>query len=65
MNNKDSINTFLEVEHEIVDFNTEQVSFGLFVITFSNTRDKGIVKLHLNKLKYFLFIFFYSYQNTC
>ena len=48
MNNIDSVKTFLEVEHKIIDFDIEHISFGLFVIKFANGKDRGIHKLKIN-----------------
>ena len=37
----DSVKTFLEVEHEIAEYNVEHAAYGLYVVTFNNKKDKG------------------------
>ena len=45
MNNIESVKTFLEVEHHLlnIEFDIEHTAFGLFVIKFANRKDKGMI----------------------
>jgi hypothetical protein len=42
MNTIDCVNRFLNTEHKLVDFRIEHICFGLFVIIFTNRKDKGL-----------------------